>query len=246
MIFPPFVLDINAQQSQSGATQPDCWDVAGCRPPFLNDADRRNLDAFITHNQRANLNEISRAISSNVSKAIHDLGKQSCIAPKKPYLRQLDFDQRFTFAQEFGHWTQIIWTDESSFELGKKSDQVHVWQTPQEKYMLDNLQANHHLGQQSIMVWGAFIGSTKGPLFFLDGTQTAATFIQQVYEPHLQPFYNFMVNAPYIRTCDHIAMMEDGAPIYTAQISNEWQATNQIEKLPWPAHSPDLNPIKNI
>ncbi|MBW0590291.1 hypothetical protein O181_130006 [Austropuccinia psidii MF-1] len=96
------------------------------------------------------------------------------------------------------------------------------------------------------MVWGAFIGSTKGPLVFLEGTQTAEMFIQQVYEPHLQPFYNYMVNAPYIRTRDHIAMMEDGAPIHTAQISNEWQAINQIDKLPWPAHSPDLNPIENV
>ncbi|MBW0475306.1 hypothetical protein O181_015021 [Austropuccinia psidii MF-1] len=122
---------------------------------------------------------------------------------------------------EFAHWTlqqwaQIIWMDESSFKLGKKSDQ------------------------------GAFIGSTKGPLVFLDGTQTATTFIQQVYKPHLRPFYNFMVNTPYIRTCDCIAMMEDGTPIHTTQISNEWRATNQIDKFPWPAHSPDLNPIKNV
>ncbi|MBW0589229.1 hypothetical protein O181_128944 [Austropuccinia psidii MF-1] len=36
-------------------------------------------------------------------------------------------------------------------------------------------------------------------------------------------------------------MMEDGP-----QISNKWWATNQINKLPWPAHSPDLNPIENV
>ncbi|MBW0561445.1 hypothetical protein O181_101160 [Austropuccinia psidii MF-1] len=160
-------------------------------------------------------------------KAIHDLGKQSCIAPKKPYLCQLDFDQQLTFAQDFGHWTlqqwaQIIWMDESSFKLGKKSDQVRVWRTTQEKYI------------------------TKGPLVFLDGTQTAAMFIEQVYKPHLRPFYNYMVNAPYIRTHNCIAMMEDGTPIHTAQISKKWRATNQIDKLPWPAHSPDLNPIENV
>ncbi|MBW0583728.1 hypothetical protein O181_123443 [Austropuccinia psidii MF-1] len=87
------------------------------------------------------------------------------------------------------------------------------------------------------MVWGAFIGSTKGPLVFLDGTQMPAMFIQQVYEPHLRLFYNYMVNAPYIRTHDRIAMMEDGTPIHMAQISNKWRAANQIDKLPWPPQS---------
>ncbi|MBW0565544.1 hypothetical protein O181_105259 [Austropuccinia psidii MF-1] len=184
-------------------------------PPLLNDADQQNLDAFIMQNQQANLNEILCSILSNASiqtliKAVHDLGKQSCIAPKKPYLRQLDFNQRLTFVQQFVQWACIIWMDESLFQLGKKADQH------------------------------------ERPTRFLDGTQTASTFIQQVYEPHLRLFYNFMVNAPYIRTRDCIGMLEYGTPIHTAQISNKWRATNQIDKLPWTAHLPDLHPIKNV
>ncbi|MBW0593333.1 hypothetical protein O181_133048 [Austropuccinia psidii MF-1] len=96
------------------------------------------------------------------------------------------------------------------------------------------------------MVWGAFIGRTKEPLVFLDGNQTAKSFVQQVYKPHLHPIYNYMVDAPYICNHERIAMMEDRAPIHTARISNEWRARNQIDKLPWPAHLPDLNPIENV
>ncbi|MBW0538305.1 hypothetical protein O181_078020, partial [Austropuccinia psidii MF-1] len=202
------------------------------RPPLLNEADRQNLENFITHNRRANLKEISHAIPNNVShrtirKAIHDLGKRSCIAPKKPYLCEVDFDQQLTFSQQFGHWNlqawaRIIWTDELAFELGKKADQ----------------KITHGMG--------GFHWQHQRPTCFLDGTQMAAMFIEQVYEPHLQPFYNHMVNAPYIRTRDCIAMMEDGTPIHTARISNEWRAANQIDKLPWPAHCADLNPIENV
>ncbi|MBW0519528.1 hypothetical protein O181_059243 [Austropuccinia psidii MF-1] len=55
-----------------------------------------------------------------------------------------------------------------------------------------------------------------------------------------------MVDAPYICTQEHIAMTEDGALIHNARISNEWHARNQVNKLPWPAHFPNLNPIKIV
>ncbi|MBW0481067.1 hypothetical protein O181_020782 [Austropuccinia psidii MF-1] len=63
-------------------------------------------------------------------------------------------------------------------------------------------------------------------------------------ESFIQQVYNYMVDAPYICTCECIAMMEDGAQIHTTRISNEWHARNQIDKLPWTAHLPNLNPIK--
>ncbi|MBW0561117.1 hypothetical protein O181_100832 [Austropuccinia psidii MF-1] len=87
---------------------------------------------------------------------------------------------------------------------------------------------------------GLFCWSTKGPLVFLNEPLNAAAFIEQVYDPALLPFFNQMANAPYIQGCQNIAMMEDGAPIHTACLSNA------IAKLPWPAHSPDFNPIENI
>ncbi|MBW0481734.1 hypothetical protein O181_021449 [Austropuccinia psidii MF-1] len=89
------------------------------------------------------------------------------------------------------------------------------------------------------MIWACFVGSTKGPL-------NAAAFIEQVYNPALLPFLNQMANAPYIQGRQNIVMMEDGAPIHTAWLSNEWHQAHAIAKLPLPAHSPDLNPIENV
>ncbi|MBW0589869.1 hypothetical protein O181_129584 [Austropuccinia psidii MF-1] len=41
---------------------------------------------------------------------------------------------------------------------------------------------------------------------------------------------------------------DDGrkGPIHTSWLSNEWCQANAIAKLPWPAHSLELNPIENI
>ncbi|MBW0489182.1 hypothetical protein O181_028897 [Austropuccinia psidii MF-1] len=40
--------------------------------------------------------------------------------------------------------------------------------------------------------------------------------------------------------------MEDGAPIHTAMVSQQWHDEHQIHKLNWPPNSPDLNPIENL
>ncbi|MBW0496052.1 hypothetical protein O181_035767 [Austropuccinia psidii MF-1] len=43
-----------------------------------------------------------------------------------------------------------------------------------------------------------------------------------------------------------LILMEDNAPIHTANVSNLWHKENCINKMIWPAHSPDLNTIENI
>ena len=39
---------------------------------------------------------------------------------------------------------------------------------------------------------------------------------------------------------------EDNASIHTARITKKWKNDNNIKSLPWPAQSPDLNPIENL
>ena len=39
---------------------------------------------------------------------------------------------------------------------------------------------------------------------------------------------------------------QDNAPAHTSKLTKSWFIENAIETLPWPAQSPDLNPIENI
>ncbi|CEI97555.1 hypothetical protein RMCBS344292_11686 [Rhizopus microsporus] len=88
------------------------------------------------------------------------------------------------------------------------------------------------------MVWGVIAGEKKSKLVFMKkGMRTSADFINQVYEPVLFDFY---------KNLDSSVLMEDGAPIHRAKIAAEWREAKGINKMSWPAQSPDLNPVENL
>ncbi|MBW0488085.1 hypothetical protein O181_027800 [Austropuccinia psidii MF-1] len=102
--------------------------------------------------------------------------------------------------------------------------------------------ANHQSGQRLFMVWGALCGAIQLKIVFLPpGQHSAANFIANVYEPGLLPFYKELINAGVAKNYDQLTLMEDGAPIHMAQVSNDWRQSNNIHKLQWPPNSPDLN-----
>ncbi|MBW0566173.1 hypothetical protein O181_105888 [Austropuccinia psidii MF-1] len=96
------------------------------------------------------------------------------------------------------------------------------------------------------MLWGAFCAVMQEPLVFLNDQMTLTKMEQQVYQLGLLPFVAWMEQAPRIFGCHRLFLMEDNTPIHMARASTDWQNQHKIQKLYWPAHSPDLNPIKNI
>ncbi|MBW0581059.1 hypothetical protein O181_120774 [Austropuccinia psidii MF-1] len=100
----------------------------------MKEQDQRELDCIITRGRCLMVPQVTdlmthQVLTRTIQCEIQKLGKQSCIAPKKPYLRPQDFQWRLAFAQAHRHWmindwTRVVWTDELAFELGKKVDWV--------------------------------------------------------------------------------------------------------------------------
>jgi transposase len=44
----------------------------------------------------------------------------------------------------------------------------------------------------------------------------------------------------------NVTFMDDNAPAHRSQIVEDFKRDHGIRSLPWPAHSPDLNPIEHV
>ena len=181
-----------------------------------------------------------------VRNALHESGFYNRVAQKKPFLTDAHKCKRFEFAFVHRKWTseeweKVIWTDESTFEVGKTSRQIIVWRKSDECYNLDCLTPTFNSGRTSIMVWGTFTATLKLPLIAMPlGRRTAIDFVEIVYDGVLGPFLDAQGDAR------RLVLMEDGALVHRSKAPATWRVNHNIEKLVWPANSPDLNPIENV
>ena len=141
----------------------------------LSDRDVRGIKRVLQANRRITLSDITnmcptKVCRNTIRKALHDSGIQSRIAVKKPFLTPRHMSQRLAFAQKYCRWSaeeweQVIWTDESTFEVGKNSRQIHVWRTVNERFASSCIVPTFKSGRTSLMIWGAFSGGRSQNLF---------------------------------------------------------------------------------
>jgi len=227
------------------------------RPSALNNDEKDALTSKVTQNRRASINEVINTLDLNCSlttarKALHDVGITSHVAAKKPFISESHATARVSWCEKHkkktvSDWKQVIFSDESSVEIGKQSRQIRVWRGVGERFNTECLAPTFKSGRKSVMVWGCFAGGIKGPLVFCDENKEGSERINSntyitILKSYLCPFYRTvreLTEKPAI-------FQQDNAPIHTSKITKEWFKTNKIVTIDWPANSPDLNPIENI
>lgn len=222
------------------------------RPPKISVRDGRHLVRIIKKDRKLNLHEIhenfidstsTNVCEKTVSNYLHEQGFYGRVGIRKPLVTEVNRKKRLAWAKErkewVDEWNNVIWSDESKFELFRGNGKRWVWRQPHEKYDIDCLIPTVKSGQQGIMVWGCFTKNGLGPLVRLEGKITAVVYINMLE--------NFLL--PYMDTLDNqenYIFQEDNAPIHTARVVKDWKSENDINSLPWPAQSPDLNPIEHL
>ena len=221
------------------------------RPPELDPRDKRHLVQLVEKNHYAPLAQITAEIQditkkplslSTIQRALHMEGYAGRVGLRKPFVNDKNRHIRLKWSRERlpwdDEWNQIIWSDESRYELFGSKRRQWVWRHPEQRTDDNCLVPTFKSTQKSVMVWGCFTRFGVGPLVRLEGRIKAVDYIK-VLETYLVPFIKSLDGETHI-------FQEDNAPVHTAKITTKWKLNNSIPSLPWPAQSPDLNPIEHL
>lgn len=190
-----------------------------------------------------------RVASNTVRRRLAEQGLASRRPARGPVLTQRHRQARLQWAQarinwRGQQWGRVIFTDESRFCLHGADGRVRVWRRGGERYRDNCVLERDPWGGPSVMVWGGIgLHQRIGPIIFHNAGQgrgngvNAQRFIHEVLRPHVVPFWANHQN---------FFFQQDNAPIHTARATQQFLQANNINTLPWPALSPDLNPIEHL
>ena len=96
---------------------------------------------------------------------------------------------------------------------------------------------HNRFGGGSVMVWAAINHTFKSELVIVNGNLTARQYIDQIFRP---------VVVPMFRQRPGLAFLQDNARHHVARLTRNFLANNHVNTLPFPAYSPDCNPLKHM
>ncbi|GFV86439.1 transposable element Tcb2 transposase [Trichonephila clavipes] len=128
---------------------------------------------------------------------------------------------RLCWAREHVSWTQqqwasVLFTDESRFTMKSDSGQV----------------------VESLVWAGISLGGHTDLHVFHGGTVTGLRYRDEILDPYVRPYAAAIGN-------DFI-LMDDNARPQRARIVEEYLEDHGLERMEWPARSPNLNPIEHL
>lgn len=132
----------------------------------------------------------------------------------------------------------IVFSDESKFNIRYSDGQVFVWRGRDSAYESRHIHHTVKFGGGSVMVWSCFSYHGVGRLVFIDETMDAGLYVS-ILASSLPPSLEKMGLSSFI-------FQQDNDPKHTSTLAKGFMNARSIKRLPWPAQSPDLNPIENL
>ncbi|GFW79178.1 transposable element Tcb2 transposase [Trichonephila clavipes] len=151
---------------------------------------------------------------------------------------------RLQWCREHHNWTEQDWTcvlflEESRFSLLSDCRRQLIWRESDTAYRPENIQEKDRYPTCSIMVWAGIMINGRTRLHVVaNGTMTGQRYIDEVLLPHVRLFRGAVG--------DKFVFMDDNATCHRTLTVQDCLDSEGIQRLVWPARSPDLNPIENV
>ncbi|GFU11980.1 transposable element Tcb2 transposase [Trichonephila clavipes] len=84
-------------------------------------------------------------------------------------------------------WNQVVFSDESRFNLSSNDNRVLMWRPCGECLNPAFALQRYIAPTASVMVWGVIAYNTRSPLVLIRGTMTAQRYVQDILQPHVLP-----------------------------------------------------------
>ncbi|GFW78692.1 transposable element Tc3 transposase [Trichonephila clavipes] len=132
-----------------------------------------------------------------------------------------------------------MFSDESRFSQSRDSRRVTIWRECGIRFEPRNIAERHHFPSRGVMVWAGIMMDGRIDLHFFDtGSMTARTYRDEALEPYVRLFRG-AVGSDFI-------FMDDNVPCHRAVLIDDFLETENIQRMSWPANSPDSNPIEHV
>ncbi|GFT51439.1 transposable element Tcb2 transposase [Trichonephila clavipes] len=119
------------------------------------------------------------------------------------------------------------------------SGRLLIWREQRTRYHQSNTVERHSYRGGGILVWaGISLGGHTDLHVFHGGTVTGLRYRDETLDPYVRPYAAAIGN-------DFI-LMDDNARPHRARIVEEYLEDHGLERMEWPARSPDLNPIEHL
>ena len=122
-----------------------------------------------------------------IRKRAHEVGLFERVSRKKPYVNKSNPGKRLKFGKKMlekpmDFWKNVVWSDESKFNLLGSDGKVVVWKTLHEEFV-------QYLRSNAAVVWSCFIRQRIGKLCLLDDIMNRF-YCRDILEQNLQSSIN--------------------------------------------------------
>ncbi|KAA8494436.1 Transposable element Tc3 transposase [Porphyridium purpureum] len=160
---------------------------------------------------------------------------------RKPSLSSDNIRKRLAFATAFiakpmAFWHQVVFSDEKIWSCDGPFGSSQRWVDCRVKS--SSYARRQHSGGGKVHMWAGMSLHSLTMAVFVEGGLNAVKY-QQVLLEALLPFGLEMFDFNF-------TFHQDNAPAHTANATKAWLDALGVTVLPWPARSPDLNPIENV